>query len=104
MKQFAIAALLSFTSAVKVTEEYRPNPVQSPWAAKAKPGPPATAITGAYNPKDKFASFYTRTVPERFTKESDDRLMNSLISNYAVEGKSNGAPNGKFFLTKKGAR
>jgi hypothetical protein len=103
MKQFVIAALLGFTLAVQLSEEYRPNPLQSPWAAKSKPGP-TNAITGAYQPKDKFAAYYTRVVPERFTKESDDRLMNSLISNYAVEGKTNGAPNGKFFLTKKGAQ
>ena len=29
--------------------------------------------------------------------------MNSLISKYALEGKSNGQPNGVFFLDKKGA-
>jgi len=29
--------------------------------------------------------------------------MRSLISNYAVEGKSNDAPNGKFYLKKDDA-
>ena len=29
--------------------------------------------------------------------------MNSLISKYALEGKTDGAPNGKFYLDKSGA-
>jgi hypothetical protein len=33
-------------------------------------------------------------MPARFTEEKDDRLMNSLIGKYALEGKVNGAPNG----------
>jgi hypothetical protein len=102
MKQFAIAALLGVTSAVQLSSEYRPNPAQSPWAATTKPGT-TNAITGAYQPKDKFVTLYERVMPSQFTEESDDRLMNSLIGTYSVEGKTNGAPNGKFYLTKKGA-
>lgn len=107
MKQFVIAALLGLiaqneVAALHISEEYRPNPTQSPWAAKSKPGP-TNAITGAYKPYDKFSAYYDRVVPERFTQEKDDRLMNSIISKYAVEGKTDNAPNGKFFLTKKGA-
>ena len=35
--------------------------------------------------------------------ESDDRLMNSLITKYSTEASTAGAPNGKFFLTNKNA-
>lgn len=38
-----------------------------------------------------------------YQEESDDRLMNSLISKYATEGNTAGAPNGKFYLVKKDA-
>ena len=47
---------------------------------------------------------YNRTVPERFMEERDDRLMNSLIKNYALEMKDDkGKPSGAFFLDKDGA-
>jgi hypothetical protein len=46
---------------------------------------------------------YSRTVPATYSEEKDDRLMNSLIQNYATEGNTAGAPNGKFYLTKKDA-
>lgn len=44
-------------------------------------------------------------MPENFSGSSDDRLMNSLIRNYAVEGKleDGSGPNGQFYLTKNGA-
>lgn len=37
---------------------------------------------------------YDRVIPKRFTAEGDDRLMNSLISAYAIEGNDEGTPNG----------
>ena len=43
-------------------------------------------------------------MPKRFEEEGDDRLMNSLISSYAVEGNTDGKGNGKFFLTKNALR
>lgn len=45
-------------------------------------------------------------MPENFSGSSDDRLMNSLIRNYAVEGKleDGSGPNGQFYLTKNGAK
>lgn len=45
---------------------------------------------------------YNRVVPERFTLERDDRLMNSLISNYAVELRKDGKNTGLFYLDKEG--
>jgi len=60
-------------------------------------------LVGAYPSAYGGPEEYTRVVPSRFTEESDDRLMNSLISKYALEGKTDGAQNGKFYLDKAGA-
>ena len=43
-------------------------------------------------------------MPERFSEERDDRLMNSLIQNYAIEMKDkDGNPTGHFFCDRSGA-
>ncbi len=42
-----------------------------------------------------------KKIPKHFSKDSDDLLMRSLISKYAVEGRVNGKPNGQFYLQKK---
>ena len=43
-------------------------------------------------------------MPERFSEERDDRLMNSLIQNYAIEMKDkDGNPTGHFFCDRDGA-
>jgi hypothetical protein len=48
---------------------------------------------------------YYREMPEEFTEERDDRLMNSLIKTYALEMKDeSGTPSGHFFFDKKAAR
>ena len=48
---------------------------------------------------------YKREVPERFSGAGDDRLMNSIISKYAIEMKDpvTKKPNGHFFLDRSGA-
>ena len=46
---------------------------------------------------------YARGVPDRFTQERDDRLMNSIIANYAREIKVNGQLTGHYFLNKDDA-
>ena len=44
-------------------------------------------------------------MPAVYTEERDDRLMNSLIKNYALEMKDeNGKPSGHFFFDKDAAR
>lgn len=63
MKQIVLAALIGMISAVRVNEEYRPNPVQSPWAAKPKKGETNT-LTGGWKAG---APYYDRVMPERFT-------------------------------------
>ena len=47
---------------------------------------------------------YDRKVPSKYSTERDDRLMNSVISNYAREVKVNGQLTGQFFLNKKDAK
>lgn len=47
--------------------------------------------------------YYTRTVPATWSEGNNDLLMQSVIANYAVEGRGDdGQPNGKFFLTRDG--
>jgi len=80
--------------------KFRPFPEQSPWAASPTPGA-TNDITGAYTIHDDGSDYYSRKVPEVFdSSDRDDLLMRSVISNYAVEGKSDGGPNGKFFITR----
>lgn len=88
-----------------IAQEFRPNPVQSPWSAKASAAPASTPITNAFKHDDsKRVLDYEREVPEHFSAESDDRLMNSLISKYALEGNEAGKGNQKFYLTKSGTK
>jgi hypothetical protein len=79
--------------------QFRPNSYQSPWSAKAKDGPSGIVATG-YNPRDKGAIFYNRVIPSNFSQDSDDKLMRSLISKYAIEGRTDDLPNGTFVLSK----
>lgn len=47
---------------------------------------------------------YQRSMPERFSESSDDRLMNSMIKNYALEVKNeDGKPSGHFFVDRDNA-
>jgi len=48
---------------------------------------------------------YKRAMPDRFTEERDDRLMNSMIQSYALEMKDDsGNPSGHFFFDRDAAR
>jgi hypothetical protein len=94
---------------VQLKNHYRPSPEQ-PWSAEAKKGPEPTAIDGAFRNTDiggatveigtPGAELYDKVMPHRFAAESDDRLVNSAIANYAVEGNTDGKPNGNFYVTK----
>ena len=86
---------------IKSELKYRPDPTQSPWAAKPAPGD-KNDITGGFTVADIGSDYYSRTVPDLYGSSSrDDLLMRSAIENYAVEGKGDdGAPNGKFFITR----
>lgn len=54
-----------------------------------------------YDNEMSVQSGYTRVMPAQFTTEADDRLMNSIIGAYSVEGNNEGTPTGQFYLTKK---
>ena len=104
MRPLVLIALLGGISALKLENhhhnKYRPNAVLSPWAAKPEAAPPATKITDAFNPYDSTKIVYDRKVPEIYTGSGDDKLMESLIKKYAVEGNTNGSPNGQFYITR----
>ena len=77
----------------------RPDPAQSPWAAKPATPPPATKITGGF-PADWESQHlnYEREVPDKYNA---DLFMKSLVATYAIEGKAaDGSKNGHFFMTK----
>jgi hypothetical protein len=82
-----------------MNKKFRPNPIQSPWAAE-----PEEPKFPMFRLEDHASSYYDRVVPDQFTKEKDDRLMNSLIGRYSLEGNDNGQPNGNFYLDKDGAK
>lgn len=44
--------------------------------------------------------YYNKVIPSHFSKEGDDGLMRSLIDKYSVEGKTDGKPNGHFYITR----
>ena len=51
------------------------------------------------------AGAYNRVTPTRFSADSDDIFMRSMIQNYALEGKNkDGSPNGQFWIDEAGAR
>jgi len=95
---FAIAALIGLVEVHAVRINYRPDPAKSPWADPKEPAP-----LPDFRLADHGSAYYTRVVPDMYTKEGDDRLMNSLIGKYSIEGNSDGAPNGNFYLDLPGA-
>ena len=62
-----------------------------------------------YESGKEFNGAYNRALPARFSADTDDLFMRSMIANYALEGKNcdddgkNCVPSGKFFLNKAGA-
>ena len=82
-----------------VSKSYRPNPVQSPWAASPAPEGPSTKITGGFAADhEKHHLGYEREVPDKY---ADDLFMKSLITKWSIEGKNgDGSKNGHFFMTK----
>ena len=81
-----------------VSKSYRPCPVKSPWAATPTPPPPSTKITGGFaaDHADHHLN-YEREVPDKY---SNDLFLKSLVSKWAIEGNTDGAKNGHFFMTK----
>ena len=83
--KFALVALFAAVSAVNISGD--PPPFQ--------PGQSGRLGGGAYD----------RVTPARFSADSDDIFMRSVIQNYAIEGASKeGEPTGVFTLTESGAK
>ena len=84
--------------------QFRPNPIQSPWAVKPDPvdlNKKPSKIEKAFTVQEHGHPYYNRVVPLHFQGPNDDRLMHSLITQYALEGNTNGQPNGHFYMTKE---
>ena len=80
--KFALIALVAATSAIALEGVYQP-------------GQSGKLGGGAYN----------RVTPERFSADSDDIFIRSVIQNYAQEGATKeGEPTGVFTLTESSAR
>ena len=101
MKFFALLALLGVASSVRLSGD-----------DKVPRGPDGVQSKFGYYPPDDEAhggplhdDAYKREVPERFSGAGDDRLMNSIISKYAIDKKDpkTGQPTGHFYVDEKGA-
>ena len=107
MKYLVIAALFGLTEAVSLSRpydaeyaEFRPNPKQSPWAAKKGEETTSKISKGWWAYQDGLAD-YNRVVTPQHDEKGSDRLMWSLIKQYAIEGNTGDKPNGHFYLGKK---
>ena len=48
---------------------------------------------------------YKRVAPARFSADSDDIFMRSMVNSYSLEGKNkDGSPNGNFMVNESGAK
>lgn len=88
--KFAVAAFIGLASAAQLDKEIDPVPAY-------------------YTPFDKDAHYYERTTPSRFSADTDDIFMRSMIEQYALEErtkiiehddglKTGGEPSGKFWM------
>ena len=97
--KFAIIALIASVSAINTSRM-----MDLPGIAE-EAGPTAAAgyeeIPAFHNGSNYGDGHYTRVVPVQYREMRDDRLMNSLISNYAREVKRDGQLTGQMFLNKE---
>jgi len=63
-----------------------------------------TELVPAYMDDSGSGDGYTRDMPNQFSQERDDRLMNSLIKKYALEVVNDGKKTGNYFLNPEAAR
>lgn len=105
MKLYTTLALLGMISFEEVCAiQYRPDPIQSPWSVKVAK-PKHTKISDGYYPFEDEMTDYIRSKPKIFGGvHNTDLLLKSAIKKYAVEGKTNGKPNGEFYITKSYAK
>ena len=94
--KFAIAALLGLAAASDKIKELDPSPAY-------------------YTPFDHEATYYERVTTPRFSADTDDIFMRSMIEQYALEERNSvfkdtttglstgGEPSGKFWMNKPAA-
>merc|ERR1711924_219248 len=93
--KFVVAAFLGLAAAVKLNKEYDASPKY-------------------YTPFDHEATYYERVTPARFSADTDDIFMRSMIEQYALEErtkvvehsdglKTGGEPSGKFWMNQASA-
>ena len=105
--KFAIFALLASASAIRLDAPPRQSTLMIGESFPKEAGPSSDAdyeeIPASRSGAEERGG-YTRVMPARFTEERDDRLMNSLIKNYAREVRREGHNTGHFFLNRDDAR
>jgi hypothetical protein len=64
--------------------------------------PKPTVLDTGFRKHTNKSIYYNRVIPDNFEGDKSDRLMNSLIGEYSIEGKDpkTNLPNGKFYLDK----
>ncbi len=93
--KFAVAALIGLVGAAQLDKDYDPVPKY-------------------YTPFDHEATYYERVTPARFSADTDDIFMRSMIEQYALEErtkvvehadglKTGGEPSGKFWMNQASA-
>ena len=93
--KFAVAALIGLVGASTLNKESDPSPKY-------------------YTPFDHEATYYERVTPARFSADTDDIFMRSMIEQYALEErtkvvehadglKTGGEPSGKFWMNQASA-
>ena len=93
--KFAVAALIGLAGAATLDKEYDASPKY-------------------YTPFDHEATYYERVTPARFSADTDDIFMRSMIEQYALEErtkvvehadglKTGGEPSGKFWMNQASA-
>ena len=109
MKFFALIALIGATSAV----EYTNTLDRSTLVGISESESSASSSESASDNEDlalDVADFhpgsqYERSIPARFSADSDDIFMRSMLFKYAMEGqakkKDGGGPTGVFYMTKE---
>merc|ERR1719473_618070 len=102
----AIAALLASTEAVTLTRKSFPGVTFLPSAQESEMVQIKDDDDHYPHWMNGFGGYHTyiRDVPDRFEEEKDDRLMHSLYTQYAYEGKTDGKPNGHFYLNHANGR
>ena len=93
--KFAVAAFIGLVAGAKLDKESDPSPKY-------------------YTPFDHEATYYERVTPARFSADTDDIFMRSMIEQYALEErtkvvehadglKTGGEPSGKFWMNQASA-